>query len=484
MDREKTLKSNQEQAIGSWINYLNQVRINRLTELLAKQNTNLVEAINSIDLAMESIRDNIIIKNRGGKNGMHGFIAEIAEWGIGNARQQVKGKAGNYSWINDNGPTDLVRDGVAIQQKFVNSVNYLSLKAISEHLNKYPEYIKNGGMYQIPEDHYLKIKQILEMPADIANKRSTQDGEFSLKQWKFVHSFFEENTIPLDKIEASKLTYDSVQVNKIGETVEAEKQKLRQTNDRNNKHAYEESLPSFDEGIKVTVASGIIEGGTTFCMLVACKIKSGKRISNFSNEDWKDIIKGTQKSTLKGSIRGVTIYGLTNATSTPAAVASAISTASFGVADQIHLFRSGNLTEIELIENSEVICLEASISALSSFMGQVVIPIPVIGAVIGNTIGTIMYQIGKDKFKATEQAFLKAYQEAQRNLDANLKVKYEKIIAKLMDELEDYLILLEQAFSIDVASALDGSVELAKRVGIPHSEILDSKEKIQAYFME
>ena len=62
-------------------------------------------------------------------------------------------------------------------------------------------------------------------------------------------------------------------------------------------------------------------------------------------------------------------------------------TASFGIAEQSHLFRTEELDEVAFIEKSEIICFDAAISALSSCISQVVIPIPVIGAVIGNTIG-------------------------------------------------------------------------------------------------
>ena len=48
---------------------------------------------------------------------MHGFIAEVAECGIGNAREQILGEAPKYVWINDNGPSDFVRDGIEITAK-------------------------------------------------------------------------------------------------------------------------------------------------------------------------------------------------------------------------------------------------------------------------------------------------------------------------------------------------------------------------------
>ena len=83
------------------------------------QNINFADAMETIETAFVTIKEDIIIRNRGGDKGMHGFIAEIAECGIGNARQQILGKSAGYIWINDNGPNDLTRGAEAIQQKFV-----------------------------------------------------------------------------------------------------------------------------------------------------------------------------------------------------------------------------------------------------------------------------------------------------------------------------------------------------------------------------
>ncbi len=71
---------------------------------------------------------------------MHGFIAEIAEVGIGNARRQILGHEADYRRVNDNGPVDLIRGSVEIQQKFVAAGGRFSLGAIAVHLEKYPEY--------------------------------------------------------------------------------------------------------------------------------------------------------------------------------------------------------------------------------------------------------------------------------------------------------------------------------------------------------
>ena len=88
MDKAKTIKSGQEQAVASWINYLNQVRLNQMNEVLKQEQSNLNEAMATINETLNKISVDIVNngKGRGGAKGMHGFIAEVSECGIGNAR--------------------------------------------------------------------------------------------------------------------------------------------------------------------------------------------------------------------------------------------------------------------------------------------------------------------------------------------------------------------------------------------------------------
>lgn len=483
MDERKIIESNQDQAIGSWINYLNQVRLNNLVESLSSQDKNFNDAVTSIDNAFVSIQSSIIDRNRGGSKGMHGFIAEIAECGIGNAKQQIHGNEANYRWVDDNGPVDLVRDGIDIQQKFVNSGNYLSLKAISEHLERYPDYVKNGGIYQIPEDHYEKIEYLLNIPKDVANKMPTSDGSFSLKQWEDVHRFFGNDGISLNEVEPSNLTYNSVQANKIESTFELEKEELKHISNTNKKSAYKKSLPTVNEGVKIAFVSGVIEGGSTFTKSIIKKKKAGKKISEFDINDWKEVSGNSGKGFLKGNVRGASIYTLTNYTATPAAVASSLVTASFGVAEQAHLLRQKEISELEFIENSEMLCMDVSISALSSFIGQTFIPIPVVGAVIGNTVGMVMYQAGRGKLSEYEQRILCNYKDSLQKLDGQLDDEYIDTIRLLSKDIELYMDLLDNAFSEDIEIAFKGSVYLAKNHGVDKDKILDSSDMVHEFFM-
>lgn len=486
IEAKKMIKSGQEQAVASWINYLNQVRLDRLMEALQKEELNLNEAMSTISETLKTISRDIVNngKGRGGQYGMHGFIAEVAECGIGNAREQIEGKAPIYEWINDNGPEDLRRGATLIQQKFVNSGGHLSLQAIRMHLKDYPDFLDNGGVYQIPEDHYEKIKWLLSISEKEANKMSTSTGDFSLKQWREVHDFFGSGDIPLDKVEPSKLKYSEVQKETYEQTFSKEKDSIRKRNQERKEQAYNKSKPTLSEGAKATAVAAAIEGAMALCMGIAEKRKSGKKFNAFDEDDWKEIAATTGKGTLKGGIRGASIYTLTNFTATPAAVASAMVTATFGIAEQAYQLKQGNVDEQRFIENSEMLCLDASVSALSSFAGQVLIPVPVLGAVIGNTVGTMMYQIAKDNLSAREQKIFEEYAEAVHQLDVSLQDRYQKFVDEIGKDTKLFMELLDRAFVPDIHIAFEGSIDLAKACGVPVDEVLDSKEKITSYFMD
>ncbi|MDN4641599.1 hypothetical protein QCD70_15205 [Agreia sp. PsM10] len=162
-ESSKLAKSNQEQAVAAWMNHLNQLRLDGLLSAFRQQDVNLRDALGSVDDAIKRIDLEVVATNRGGIKGMHGFIAELAEVGVGNARNQILGENAAYDWVNDNGPVDLVRGGVEIQVKFVAAGGRFGLGAIAEHLQQYPDFVENGGKYQIPGDHFEVIQKLHAM---------------------------------------------------------------------------------------------------------------------------------------------------------------------------------------------------------------------------------------------------------------------------------------------------------------------------------
>ena len=478
---ENNIKYTQEQAVASWVQYLNTIRFENLINSLNQQDINLDNAITSLDTTLNEI-NKLINSNRGGEKGIHGFIAEISEVGIGNAKENIIGKNNEYEWVNDNGVADLVRNGTNIQQKYYQKD--LSLSAIAEHLKKYPNFLKEGGKYQIPKDQYEKIQYLRAISENEANKLAKSNGTFSLKQWRKVNEFFKDDSIDINSIEPANLEYSEVQKNVVNNTINKEKEKIKETDDEIRKKIVNENKPTLSEGIKVTAISSVVEGGTTFISLIIKKKKEKKFIKNFTPEDWKEIIKKSGVSTTKGGVRGASLYILTNYAKTPSAVANALTTSAFGVSEQVYLYKKGKITENELLENSELLYLESSVSAIASILGQTIIPIPVIGTIIGNTIGLKMYEIAKNNFKTAEQKIIQKYCDEIKLLEKDLLDEYNNFVEKVKQEVYLYMQILEKLYSTNVQEIFEGSIKMAQLYGIASDEILDSKEKIDKYFMD
>ncbi len=484
-DAAKLGKSNQEQAVAAWVNYLNELRLNNLLSALNRQHLNLKDALASVDEAIRKIDVEVVATNRGGTKGVHGFIAEVAEVGVGNARSHIYGGDAVYQWVNDNGPVDLMRGGIEIQQKFVAAGGRFGLGAIAEHLQKYPDFVENGGKYQIPRDHFEVIQKLHAMPYEEAGILLTRGGDGpSMKDWRRVQAFFEEGAVGIGSLEPSHLDYSEVQKGAVGATLETEKDSLRATNRSQRDAADREYRPTLREGAQATLAAAAIEGGTALVLAVVEKRRAGKQLRDFTSEEWADIAGEGGFGAVKGGVRGLSIYGLTNFTGTPAAVASSIVTAAFGVAEQANKLRRGEINELEFIENAELLCLETAVSALSSFVGQALIPVPVLGAVIGNTVGTIMYKAVSSSLSEREAALILQYADEQRALDEQLAADHQDLIETLNASMTDYFEVLDRAFSPDVEVALLGSVELALELGVASDEVLDTDEKILAYFLD
>lgn len=483
------VKHTQEQATAAWINTLKQMRIDTMLQDFLKQDLNLESALFSLSNAKTRIVEEIIERNRGGTKGMHGYIAEAWEVGIGNARKLIYGEAANHIWVNNNKASDIIRDGIDIQQKFVQAGNHWGLEAIKEHLKTYPDYVKNGGKYQIPKDFYEKLLTLYNMSEEEAAKLVSSDpnSPFTYTKWKWVQKFFKEikeldPDMDLSKIEASQIDYTDSMAGNVDKVLRRQKKEIRNTDNTIRDEIEERAKPTINEGATTTVVSAALEGGIAFCMSVARKRKQGKHLAEFTQEDWKELGIDTGVGTAKGAIRGGSVYALTNFTETPANVATALMTALFGITAQANSLRKKQISEEEFLINSETLCLDVTISAISSLLGQTLIPCPVLGAIIGNTVGMFMYEIAKDLGLQHEMKLISNYQKEISYLQDKLDAQYKQYVEMLEAEFKKFTSLIDMAFDPNVNKAFSGSIELARYAGVPESKILKSKADIDAFF--
>ena len=72
--------------------------------------------------------------------------------------------------------------------------------------------------------------------------------------------------------------------------------------------------------------------------------------------------------------------------------------------------------------------METVVSALSSTIRQIVIPVPVLGAVIGNTVGCILYKIVNDNMSEKEQKLIELYPGEIEKTKSGLDDQYQKFL--------------------------------------------------------
>ena len=477
----RAIKSTQEQAVASWITYLNQVRIDELIAKLKQQDINLEEALKELNELKKFLGDSSHIL--GSATTKHGEIAEHMQVNFANARRAIQGLSKNHTFegVGRTAPEDYIRNGQQVQSKFYNGLRntFFGKHALLEHLETYPDFVKNGGSYDIPKDQYEKMVELLDMYKNNPSKLSTSDYNLAKK----IDDFLKNNGLELGKdIKSAVVDYSEVQQGTANQTVDREEKNIKDTDEKQRKKVYDESKPTLNEGVRATGISAAVEGGVTFCMSVAKKRKE-KKFKEFSSEDWKDIGVDTGKGAVKGGIRGGSIYVLTNFTATPANVAAAYVTAAFGIAAQVKALEEGKVSEEDFVINCETVCLDVTVSAIASVAGQVLIPIPVLGAVIGNVAGEFVYELCKKQGAEKSQKIIARYNAEMAQLNQQLDIQFLQVIFEIQRALEKFKDLEKLAFDEDVNIAFKGSVDLAFEVGVSMDKVLKTKEDIDNFFL-
>lgn len=483
MEILQILKSTQEQAVASWIDNINQLRLDELIANLTTQVTNLEGALNELQLLKDFVANPEHIL--GSLKSKHGEIAEHVQVNIDNVRRIIEGLSPEHTFdgVGRTAPEDYLFNGIKVQSKYFNGlVNTLTHNnGVLGHLEKYPDFLNEGGIYHIPQDQYDTMQKLLSMSDEEVNKASREIRSIVRK----LRGFQEQTGIDLNSnsIQPAIGNYDEVQLDKIHDTIDAEEASIKDKDQEFRDEAHQQSKPSLQEGLKTTAISAAIEGGMSFSLGVAQKLKSGKKLSEFTSDDWKDVGLDTAVGGGIGAVRGASIYGLTNFTATPAAVASALVTATFAIAAQARLLQQGKISNEDFITNSEVVCLDVSISAIASLLGQVMIPLPVLGAVIGNAVGMFMYGIAKNNLSKQEQSLIANFNSSMDQINKKLDTQYHALIEQLINEFAKFKSILELAFDLNVNVAFAGSIALAQYVGCDKNKILWDKRAVDAYFI-
>lgn len=463
---------------------------------LSQQSENLLNALSKMEQVRRFADADNLEHVLGSMRTKHGEIAEHLEVGVRNARQAING-LGDIASIDNVGrtaPADYIINGVNVQSKFTNG-ELNTLKHVFEHLQKYEDIgfaRGDGSYYHIPKDQFENIMKALN-DGEIPGRRLAS-SEAILRTIKKIEE--ESGQKFTDIVKSANANYSDVQLGKINETIDKFNDELKKANDKivdnikddtNQKiqDAAEQHKPNLGEAAKAGVTGAVVAGGLKLAAKIYQKRKSGKKLSEFTVEDWKEIGVDTAKGATQGGITGLSIYGLTNYANMSAPVAGGFVSASFGVAKSFYAYKNRDISFDEFKENSETICLEAGFVALGSIVGQTLIPIPYLGAVVGSVVSSALMDVMKGMFAEEKEmfnAYFKQVQEERNQLSEEVQSYVDEIIKKY-NEITEHI---QNVFNEDLQALVrfEYSQKLALASGVKEEEILYSVEDVDDYFLK
>lgn len=420
----------------------------------------------------------------------HGEVAEQMEVHIRNAWAALTGKSSvaTFDQVRRTAPEDFLLNGLKFQSKFINGTNN-TLSHVLSHFSKYQDQTMH---YMIPKDQYEIIEAI---------RSGNPPGHLSAKTVQAILKKVQEieqrtGRSFQDLVKPSISNYGDVQLGKAGETVSNHQDKLIDENEQIKNQIDEEAKrkqqsieakqgPSFKEGAKTAGAAAAISAALNTMTIMYTKIKSGKKIQNFDAEDWKEIGLSSAKAGAKGGLTAGSIYALTNLTSLSAPFAGAVTSAAMGLTSLMTDLQTDQITMDEFVTEGQILCIEAGIASIGGAIGTMLIPVPVLGSIIGTVTANFIWGFAKDKLGEKELELKKQLDAYTDSILAKIDSAYQDIIAKIDATYAQYTSLIEAAFDKNANTAVlaAASVNLAVAVDVEESRILKNDEELDAFFL-
>jgi len=477
------------------INTAQQLQAERMTEILQtaiekesyartalSESMQCVERLRDFVSSPENILGNIQTK--------HGEIAEHVEVEISNGRailNHIKPTA-TFEGVGRTAPEDYIIDGMQVQSKYIAGVGK-SLDHVLEHLHKNPGFTDNG-FYHIPKDQYELLEKVYngENIEGVASKTIKKCQEV-------IKQIEDETSKPFSEVVKPGLsTYKEVQLGKIDETIDGYEREFNETNDQEIKEIREKRKTdeneaqhitdaSWGEALKYSAISAVITGATSAGIKIYAKIKEGTKITEFTIEDWKEVGFDFGKGSVKGAITGLGIYGMTKVVGFSAPFASALVSSTMGLSSIYYDYKKGKISKAEYADAACSLSVEAGIAAVGSAIGQAVIPIPVLGAIVGSAVAKSALEISKYVMGKKEAKFIQELEKQYNDLVAKLDKECRVIIAKIDDYFNKLGGLINAALNPDINKALLGSIELCRYIGVEEKQIIHNTSELDVFIL-
>lgn len=464
-----------EQVIAAQIGEINAERVASLTVSLGIQDKAFKDALDEINATRDFISrpQNIL----GSDLTKHGEVAEHLEvqWRRAWEFLHHEVPTATFEGVHRTAPEDYKIDGIDVQSKFLNGSKN-TLDAVIEHYEKYSFWKEDGRFYHVPKDQYQQMLEVQSgnTPSGLSDRTAEQIREKIRRLEELCGGRKFE-----DIVQPARNDYRDVQLGRANKTLNADQSELSHENGRLKDDIRADHAPSLAEGLESAAYGAAFAAGIPLAYGVYGKIKDGKTLYSFTIEDWKELGLNSGSAGAGGAVAGASIYMLTNVAGCSAPFAAAFVGTVRGTVTQVELFNAGKISQGELIDNSIAISSEAGICGACAVMGQAIIPVPIVGAIVGGISGKFLAGIYKKTLAENSKELIarldRQFEEAVSKLDK----RYRALLLEIMADLEQMNDLIEFAFSPENNHRLmELSIVLAERTGVPSDQIITNHEQL------
>ncbi|STR42109.1 Uncharacterised protein [Klebsiella michiganensis] len=212
--------------------------------------------------------------------------------------------------------------------------------------------------------------------------------------------------------------------------------------------------------------------GATFALGTGIyrKYQDGKNIfrGEFDTEDWQDVGLDTLKGAAIGGVSAGAIYTLTNYASMGAPLRQRISYRNQGVGSLTMSYQRGEIDLDEFTDLGLIVCAESAIVGAMTIAGQTLIPVPVLGALIGSISGKFLDTVAKNLDGKTSQAL----QAKMDDFNRRLNDIEQRALKRILSEFEALGELTTAAFNVENnRQLLEASITLAQAYGVDKTKL-------------
>lgn len=237
----------------------------------------------------------------------------------------------------------------------------------------------------------------------------------------------------------------------------------------------------------------LVKAVTVMTFSLLNKFSKGKRPSDLTSGDWKEIANEVSEYAILQDEQKYTMFVfwmyeryIRDSVEKLEGFASEESLNSIrSLADELHekgqLFNSEEIGEVKYIEDCLWICLEAMIKLIGATSTTV---LDKDYAEFAQAVSAYAFEYGRFKLYKRELELVNEFVQLQCEADEKLEQKYQAFLVELKEQSKQFYMLIDNAFAEGFRENFLYSIAVAQAAGVNESEILTDLDVIDDFFMD